>query len=227
MNRKLLDFGIPLLVLLVATVIIGVSDADLKLSAFFYRSGGWPVGELPFWEFLYRLNRLPVFVLGGTGLALALYGCCKPAWRQWRRQGAFLAVLALLGPGLLVNNVFKEYWGRPRPREVVQFGGKKKFLQPWQMGTPHNGRSFPSGHSAAAFYMGAPYFPLRRRRPRLALGWLTGGLAFGVIMSVARITQGAHFLSDTLWAWGMVHLTAVALYYLMGLDREDSSPPVD
>jgi membrane-associated PAP2 superfamily phosphatase len=221
MNRKLLDFGVPLALLLLSTLIIAATGADLKLSALFYRDGGWPVGDLPFWHFLYLLNRIPAFAMAISGLGLALYGCCKPAWRQWRREGAFLMIVGLLGPGLLVNTVFKEYWGRPRPREVVEFSGKKQFLQPWQIGTPHNGRSFPSGHSSAAFYMSAPYFPLRRRRPRLALGWLAGGLAFGVVMSVARITQGGHFLSDTLWAWGVVHLTAVTVYYLMGLDRDE------
>ena len=43
-------------------------------------------------------------------------------------------------------------------------------------------------------------------------------------MSVARISQGGHFLSDNLWAWGMVHLLAVTLYYLMRLDRDDALP---
>jgi hypothetical protein len=38
-------------------------------------------------------------------------------------------------------------------------------------------------------------------------------------MSMARITQGGHFLSDNLWAWGMVHLSALALCCCMGLDR--------
>ena len=54
---------------------------------------------------------------------------------------------------------------------------------------------------------------------------MAGGLIFGVAMSVARITQGGHFLSDNLWAWGMVHLTAVALYYLLRLDRTEAPLP--
>jgi membrane-associated PAP2 superfamily phosphatase len=48
-----------------------------------------------------------------------------------------------------------------------------------------------------------------------------GGILYGILMGVARISQGGHFASDILWAWGVVHLTAVALYYLMGLDREE------
>jgi membrane-associated PAP2 superfamily phosphatase len=119
----------------------------------------------------------------------------------------------------MVNVVFKDHWGRPRPREIVQFGGQKQFLQPWQKGEDGKGRSFPSGHASAAFYMTAPFFIYRRTNKQLARIWLAGGLTFGLLMSIARITQGGHFLSDNLWAWGMVHLTALALCYILGLDR--------
>jgi membrane-associated PAP2 superfamily phosphatase len=34
-------------------------------------------------------------------------------------------------------------------------------------------------------------------------------------MSYARIAQGGHFLSDVIWAWGMVHLTALVLSALL------------
>jgi lipid A 4'-phosphatase len=220
MNMKCRDFVLPLLVLLILTAIIAATGADQWLSALFHYPEGWPVGDLPFWHFLYLLNRAPAIALAIAGLALAMYGCFNQAWRQWRKRGTFLVLVALLGPGLLVNIVFKECWGRPRPREITEFGGKKQFLHPWQMGALYQGRSFPSGHAAAAFCLSAPYLPLRRRRPRLARAWLIGGIIFGAAMSLARITQGGHFLSDTLWSWGMVHLTAVALYYLMKLDRE-------
>jgi len=133
----------------------------------------------------------------------------------------FFVILLALGPGLIVNSIFKEYWGRPRPRDIVQYGGKKEFLHPWQKGVAHNGSSFPSGHSSAAFYLTAPFFVLRRRKPRAANLWLAGGLIFGIFMSIARMVQGGHFLSDNLWAWGMVHLTAVALYYLLRLNRDE------
>jgi len=122
----------------------------------------------------------------------------------------------------MVNAVFKDHWGRPRPREIVQFGGKKQFLQPWQKGEDGKGRSFPSGHASAAFYMTAPYFIYRRSNKRIARVWLLSGLVFGLFMSIARITQGGHFLSDNLWAWGMVHLCALVLAACLKLDRAPS-----
>lgn len=222
-NSKIRDFALPVAILLLATFLIAATGADVKLSALFYIGGKWPVGDQQPWHLLYLLDRGPSIALGVCGLGAALIGCIYRQRRNWIRPGLFLAILLVLGPGLIVNNVFKDYWGRPRPREIVQFGGKKEFLHPWQNGIAHNGRSFPSGHSSAAFFLTAPYFVYRRRKPRTAAMWMAGGLLFGILMSVARITQGGHFLSDTLWAWGMVHLVAVALYYLFRLDRDEAA----
>ncbi len=223
MNCKVRDFALPVLILVLATIVISASGADLKVSSLFCIDGKWPVGDQQPWHLLYLLDRGPSIALGICGLTAAIIGSRDKQRRNWIRPGLFLVILLVLGPGLLVNVVFKEHWGRPRPREVVQLGGTKEFLHPWQKGIAHNGRSFPSGHSSAAFYMTAPFFVFRRRKPTVARWWMAGGLFFGVLMSIARITQGGHFLSDNLWAWGMVHLTAVALYYLLHLDRDETS----
>lgn len=221
MNSKYRDFLIPTIFLLLATLLIGITNADLIVSAPFCIDGKWPIGDQQPWHFLYQLDRWPAIFLALSGIIAAITGCIHKQRRSWIRPGLFLVLLLALGPGLLVNTVFKDYWGRPRPREIVQFGGTKEFLHPWQKGIAHKGRSFPSGHSSAAFYLTAPFFLYRKSKPRTAAIWLTGGLAFGALMSIARITQGGHFLSDTLWACGMVHLTAVALFYLLRLDRSE------
>lgn len=210
--------------LVMATWAIAYSGADLALSSGFYIGGGWPVGELFPWKALYRLDRIPAVVLAACGLCAAALSCRFPALKNWRKAGVFLTLFLVLGPGLLVNSVFKSGWGRPRPREIVQFDGKKQFLQPWQKGISGQGRSFPSGHASAAFYLIAPYFIYRRRRPLLARGWLTGGIVFGILMSIARIAQGGHFLSDNLWAFGMVYLTGLLLATVMRLDQGDDRP---
>ena len=220
----LIELAAVVAFLVLATTVIALSGADLALSARFCIGGKWPVGDLQPWHALYLLDRIPAIALALVGLTGGLYSLFRRDHYHWRRQGLFLVVLLALGPGLLVNSVFKEHWGRPRPREIVQFGGKKQFLQPWQKGEDGKGRSFPSGHASAAFYMTAPFFIYRRSNKRLARIWLYGGLIFGLFMTIARVTQGGHFLSDNLWAWGVVHLTAVLLYYGMGLDREEKLP---
>lgn len=219
MSRNLLvDLIVVTVFLVVGTAAIALTGADIAVSSRFCIGGKWPVGDLPFWQALYRLDRIPSISLGLVGLTIFILSFAKTEFYRWRRAGAFLALLLIIGPGLLVNSVFKEHWGRPRPREIVEFGGKKQFLQPWQKGEDGKGRSFPSGHSSAAFYMAAPYLIYRRTDRRRAYAWLAGGMLFGIIMSVARITQGAHFVSDNLWAFGVVALSALLLAALLNLD---------
>lgn len=225
MNRKLLDFGLPLLALLLGTMIIAATGADLALSTWFHRPEGWPVGNRFPWHQLYRWGYYPADIIGLGALGLLAASFFKTTLLRFRRRAAYLVVLLLLGPGLLVNVVFKDHWGRPRPRQIVQFGGTMEFHHPWERGEAGTGKSFPSGHGGSAFYLAMPFFVLRRRRPRLAVRVYTGGMLYGVLMGIARISQGGHFASDILWAWGVVHLTAVALYYLMGLEREEPPHP--
>jgi membrane-associated PAP2 superfamily phosphatase len=212
----------PLIVLLLGTTLIAATGADLALSAWFHRPDGWPVGDRFPWHQLYRWGYYPAYILGVAALGVLLASLFRPSLSRFRRQCAFMVLLLLLGPGLLVNPVLKDHWGRPRPRQIVQFGGSLQFHHPWERGEANTGKSFPSGHAASAFYLAMPFFVLRRRKPHLAMPVYAGAMVYGVLMGVARIAQGGHFASDILWAWGVVHLTAVALYYLMGLDREDT-----
>lgn len=209
------EIWMVLVLLVIATGLIAHTGADLKLAAWFYRNGTWPVGEQFPWKLLYRIDRIPAVLLATGWLVVLVRSYRTAALLQWRRAAVFMLLVLLLGPGLLVNSVLKEHWGRPRPREVVQLGGTKVFLHPWQPGVDGQGRSFPSGHSSAAFYLATPWFVYRRRKPTVARAWLWGGLGFGVLMSIARIAQGGHFLSDTLWAFGMVWLTGQILAALL------------
>jgi membrane-associated PAP2 superfamily phosphatase len=225
-RNPLIEAGWIILFLCVATALIAYSGADLSLSSKFFIDGAWPIGEQFPWKALYRIDRMPAVLLVAAALAAAALSFRRPSLIQWRKSAVFLALFLTLGPGLLVNAIFKDGWGRPRPREITQFGGKKQFLHPWQKGISGQGRSFPSGHASAAFFLIAPFFIYRSRRPQPARGWLIGGMVFGIFMSVARIAQGGHFLSDNLWAFGMVYLTGLLLSAVMGLDRADAPPAV-
>jgi membrane-associated phospholipid phosphatase len=120
----------------------------------------------------------------------------------------------------LVNVVLKDHWGRPRPAQIEAFGGSHTFSQPWEKTDFTGGRSFPSGHSSVAFYMMAPYFLLRRTRKKAAYTWLRMGLAYGILMGIARVVQGGHFVSDVLWAGGIIYLTGLLLASLLGFDAQ-------
>lgn len=211
--------------LVIATLVIAWSGADLLVASWFYTPAGWSIGKEFPWIQLYYIDRWPAVLLALGGLVAAWRGWRDATRKRWIRPGLFLVVALIIGPGVLVNMVFKDHWGRPRPREIVQFGGPRVFQQPWEKGKAREGRSFPSGHGSAAFYLFAPFFIYRHNRPSVALRWLAGGICFGLLMSVARIAQGGHFLSDNLWAFGMVYLTGLLLAAVMGLDRSGQVNP--
>ncbi len=204
----------PLLGVLLLTLVIRWTGLDLAISGWFFdpEAGGWPWGQSWLARGLYTLGAFPAFLLAGGGALAWLMG--------WKLQGSvappnsamFLVVLFLIGPGLVVNVGFKQTWGRPRPSQVRQFGGERDFLP---VGTPgsgmHRNSSFPSGHAATAFYLIAPAFVVRSRRPRLAAGLAAAGGLFGALMGLARIAQGGHWVSDVLWSAAVVYFTAVIL----------------
>lgn len=202
------------------TLAIAATGLDLRLAEWLYTPGtGFVHGGQQPWAALYEYGEWPGLLLATGALALLLAGLWWRRWRRYRMASAFLVLLYLLGPGLLVNLTLKEYWGRPRPVDLVEFGGTRLFSQPWRMRTVDRRKSFPSGHASVAFYLGAPYFLLRNTRKRAALVWLAVGVGSGLIMGAARMAQGGHFLSDILWAGGLVYLTGLLLS--MGLGRDE------
>ncbi len=220
MKRKVvIDFLVPLLVLLIATVLLAVTHADIRLESLFYQPGkGWVHTDDNPWAFLYRYGALPGLIMGAVAAAVLLASFTSHRAYPYRKAALFFVLLLALGPGLL-SSVFKDYWGRPRPRQVEAFGGEQKFLQVWQTGPAGVGKSFPSGHATIAFYLFSPYFVLRRSSAKWAHSFLALGLVYGTLMGLARMIQGGHFPSDVLWSAGFVYLTGLMLYYAQRMDR--------
>jgi membrane-associated PAP2 superfamily phosphatase len=214
----------PMLGLLLVSLLIRWTDFDLKIAGLFYDRAGklWTYELAQPWLTIYRQGTLPSIVVGIAGAVVALFGrwlLPRPRWRESRairRAGVFLALMLVLGPGLLVNVGFKHLWGRPRPIQCIEFNGDKEFLPvgTWARERSHNS-SFPSGHAAVAFYLMAPGFVAGRQRPRLTAGSFIVGIVFGLGMGLTRVVQGGHFVSDVLWAGALVYLTGAALSWLI------------
>src|SRR5690606_23635728 len=124
-----------------------------------------------------------------------------------------------LGPGLIVNALLKDHWGRPRPVQVADFGGAETFLLVGTIGSSPAGKSFSSGHASIAFYLMTPFFALVATRPRLAWAFLSAGVVWGLLVGAGRVLQGGHWPSDVLWSGGLVSLSAFVLSRAFGLLR--------
>ena len=216
----LIDWLLPVAVLVGLTIPFWTTNLDLELANRFYSPGlGWPHGNDQPWSALKHYGVIPAWILSLSALGVFVSSLWSGRTRGYRRPALFLVLAMIIGPGLIVNDVFKENWGRPRPHDVVQLGGDRAYVEPWVKSPKQGGTSFPSGHAATAFYLLVPYFLLRRRAPRKALGILALGLCYGSLMGLARMVQGDHFLSDVLWSLGFVYLTGLALSYVMGFER--------
>jgi len=203
---------------------------DLKISSLMYNSSAnfnWIYSDGLVWKFMYRYgNILPNIC--GIGSAVILLLCITTKIKtdfslrskEAKRKQLFMILLFLIAPGLIVQTL-KVTWGRPRPVEVKQFGGPYNFISPSEpnfalAGSKNSGNSFPSGHAANAFYMIFPYYVVKRRSRALILG--SFGLAYGILMAMTRIVQGAHFLSDVVTSAFIVYITAEVLKVLL-LDK--------
>jgi lipid A 4'-phosphatase len=114
------------------------------------------------------------------------------------RAAVFLIATLALAPGLMVNVLLKDHWGRPRPIDVVQFGGTQHFTAWWDpRGECPANCSFVSGDVAGAFWTIAPAALAPPQWRALAYG---AALALGTGMAAIRVMAGAHFVSDTVFA---------------------------
>jgi len=222
--RRHWPIAVPMLSLIFVSVIIRWTNLDLIIAGLFYdrSSKSWTYELAQPWLTIYRQGTLPSFFLGIGGAIVAVFGrwvLPRAAWRQSkaiRRAGLFLALMLVVGPGLIVNVGFKDLWGRPRPIQCTVFDGEKEFL-PVGTWAPERSRnsSFPSGHAAVAFYLMAPGFIAGQRRPKRTAAFFLGGTAFGLGMGLTRVVQGGHFVTDVLWAGALVYLTGAVLSWLI------------
>lgn len=148
----------------------------------------WVRRDMPTWLFM-----VPAAI---TLLWLAGEVRRRPLLGITRRIVLYVLLSLAIGPGLVVNVVLKDHWGRPRPSMVQEFGGPNTYVRALIPSRQCDDNcSFASGHGALGFWpVGlALLAPRRWRRPALA-----AALAFGAMVGGVRIAQGGHFLSDVL-----------------------------
>lgn len=171
----------------------------------------WPNQGAQPWSFLYHFGVAPANItalLGLLGFVASFSDSSKRQRRAWRGPGLYLFLFLILGPGLLVNVLGKGLAGRPRPSDLVEFGGAWDFLRPFQLGIPGKGKSFLSGHASTAFYFFTLFFVFKGRKRWAAF---FGAVAFGSLMGIARIFQGGHFLSDVVLCGALLFTLAACL----------------
>jgi lipid A 4'-phosphatase len=214
------------LIVLALVLFLFVPQIDLAVSRWFYVAGqGFVWGDWRPVIYLYRA--VPwigwaVFTLTAAA-AIWLFLAERPLWRLDRKALVFLVASMALGPGVLTNTLLKDHWGRARPMQVEAFGGTRQFTPaPLPAAECATNCSFVSGHAALGFSLVAFAFLLPAGSRRRAVS--TTALAVGAVIGLGRIIQGAHFLSDVVFAGLLVYGTTALLYWWI-VERDGLAAP--
>lgn len=155
-----------------------------------------------FFELMYKYGVVPAQITCSVAGLIFILSFYRHKLLSLRIPAAVICLNLIIGSGIISHFILKESWGRPRPRQVVEFGGKQKFHPYFIPGTkpqPEPSKSFPSGHSTTGFYFFCLYFLGKRyNKKALKLSGLILGFALGGMLSLARVMQGGHFVSDVL-----------------------------
>jgi lipid A 4'-phosphatase len=125
------------------------------------------------------------------------------------RAYAFVLASVAIGPGLIANTLFKNGWGRARPRQIIEFGGTADFTPALAFADQcARNCSFVAGDASLAFAtLAVALLAPAATRAR----WVAVAVLFGGFIGFIRIIQGAHFLSDVVFAGIFVSLTVLVL----------------
>lgn len=200
----------------VSLFFLALPATDLRVSGLFYfEPAGFSAQDVDFLREVRHLGPFLVRVIAIACVAALVLKLLVPGRAPILplRQPLFLLSTLILGPGVLVNLVLKNNWGRPRPRSVEEFGGDLPFQPVWKI-TDHcdSNCSFVSGEASAAMWLLAIVFLLPASWRKAALAFL---VPLGLILSVNRIAFGGHFLSDTLISWGLTLLVILGVHWLL------------
>lgn len=220
MRKRLLNVPVWLWVAFVAVsaVFVLAPQIDLVVSRSFYTpdlgfelKGRW-------WERLIHGSVGASLVLGNIALILMWRSkrfANRPTIALSGKELGFLLVFLSLGPGLLVNSLLKENWGRARPVDIVAFGGSREFTPAFVV-SDQEGKSFTSGHAAASFFWIVVALLIAPERK----WWTFLAVAYCLVVSGMRVAAGGHFLSDVVSSYFIMAILALAMYGVAYRERE-------
>lgn len=207
---------ITLFLLLIAGIAFySFPQIDITAAHLFYRDGqGFFLKNNPVVLFFYEIVPFLVgfFIVAGIAFLVIIILRRKPCLGLRKREVFYLLLVLLIGPGLLVNGVFKEYSGRARPSQIAEFAGSRHFSPAFTISNQcQQNCSFVSGHASIGFYFVAFALLASTCRRKLFILAILPGIAVGI----SRMAQGGHFLSDVVCSGLIVTAVAFFLHYII------------
>jgi membrane-associated PAP2 superfamily phosphatase len=225
MNNKNMLWLLPILFLIMITPF--TPWLDMTITGLFYHAEN-PLLERfsfgPFFDFAFNYLVIPawvVFILSALFLVLSYV---SKKFKSWQSPCLVLLLTFIVGAGFFTHLMLKDHWGRPRPKQVSEFGGIQEFrpyYSPNFFNQPEPSKSFPCGHCTMGFY----FFALALIGKRLNKKWMiyagySLAIGLGTLLGSVRIMQGGHFFSDVLFSACLMWLTALSMDFLVYSSQE-------
>lgn len=198
---------------LICATFVLFPQIDLYVSSLFFAKNAFFLKSTLFAVIIYKATIIITASFALVLVALLFIETVSKIRFVRKKVLIYLLLVLLLGPGLIVNVIFKNHFGRARPSQIEYFGGDKKFTP--ALTIAHQCKkncSFSSGHAAAAFYFLA-FVPLLHGRKKFAAAVVA--TIWGSIVGFVRIIQGGHFLSDVVCSAIVVYGVSLLLHYLL------------
>ncbi len=203
------------LILLFSCVFVTAAPSlDLYVSFLFYKGASqFVLQSLDLTSILFRDILLPLILI--YILILPIVGRFFKIDRIFYnyqfsiKEIVLLWISQIISVLIFVNLVLKNFWGRARPNDVVELGGKESF-SPWFeiSNACETNCSFVSGDASVGFSVIILYLITKK------IIFLYASFVAGFILGVIRIMAGGHFLSDIFFAGFFIVILNIILFEL-------------
>jgi len=214
----ILHAGIPVLLTLMLYHWSLSPSLDISFSRFFFDSD-----TLRFWDSRFLTNvmhegvRAVSILFVCALLAALLLSLARAPLKPLRMPLFFMLTSSVLASLSIV--ALKHLTNVHCPSELTIFGGSETLHSPFQYANwgeqNQRGECWPGGHSTCGFGLWGIYFIAREQRPALARTVLILIFIYGNAAGLARVVQGAHFLSHQWWTAIVCWFIALGLYVLI------------
>ncbi len=141
-------------------------------------------------------------------IPMAVLGLVLSFFKKTRKFGMSVLFAVLVGT-LLTNLVMKPLFARPRP--YVYYADNPLFMSWYEFAGAHieSDKSFPSGHTTAAFEIGVALFLVFNKK----YSWIFP--VFSALVGLSRIYLMVHYVTDVLGGVLVGTFAGIAGYFIM------------
>ncbi len=198
--------------LLLSIVFFIFPSLDITVSGLFFGQDGKFVATESDW-FIYFIRKLLLPVMALLVFFVPIAAVIKEIYFKEKilnipvREWVYLFSCLVVGTGVVVNSIFKNLWGRARPNDTIEFGGQEPFTIPWlNVDYCNTNCSFVSG-DVSFFTLSLALLIIFKKT-----SWNTFAYALIFLISLLRIMEGDHFLSDTIMSFIITYVIIRALH---------------